>query len=670
MRALKVYDTASLAQAMFEEAAEALFLVDPEADRLIEVNPVALRLSGFTRHDLLQSQASYLFRSEERGGRQRLRQASEKSGLFHSQEGYLLRTPEPGVWVPVSLSVARLHVTLRTIVLITARDLREQRETQAQLRKKEAELSQLMASIPDCLWSAEVGSAGGWTYHYISPMAQRITGYPAAHFLAGPERWEGIVYPPDRAAWAEARSLIRQGHPRQTEYRLTRPDGSVRWVRESVAVARRDEGALRLDAVVTDVTDRRRAEEALQANHAMLRAVLEGITDAVFVKNRAGQYLMINSAGARRLGKPPDEVVGRDDAALSWAPETARQVIEDDQRILATGQTQTFESASTAGGVTLLYLTTKAPYRDADGNVAGVIGIARDITALKEAEEACRESEDRLRQIVENVEEVLWMTDAHSTRVIYVNPAYEAIWGRTCQSLYERPHSWLDGVHPDDRERVRLAVDGAAADGSFGVEYRIVRPDGAVRWVWDRGFGVRDADGRLYRWVGFAKDVTDRKRLEDQFRQAQKMEAVGRLAGGVAHDFNNLLTVITGYCELLLPALPAGGPDHGFAAEIRQAAEKAAALTRQLLAFGRKQILTPQVLDVNGLIRDTENMLRRLIREDIDLATRLEPSVGSVRADPGQIQQVLMNLVVNARDALAHGGQVTIETANVELDQV
>jgi PAS domain S-box-containing protein len=131
MHALKVYDTASLAQALFEEAADALFLVDPEADRLIDVNPVALRLSGFTRHDLFQSQASYLFRSEERGGRQRLRQASEKSGLFHSEEGYLLRTPEPGVWVPVNLSVARLDVKPRTAVLITARDLREQRETQA-----------------------------------------------------------------------------------------------------------------------------------------------------------------------------------------------------------------------------------------------------------------------------------------------------------------------------------------------------------------------------------------------------------------------------------------------------------------------------------------------------------------------------------------------------------
>ena len=180
---------------------------------------------------------------------------------------------------------------------------------------------------------------------------------------------------------------------------------------------------------------------------------------------------------------------------------------------------------------------------------------------------------------------------------------------------------------------------------------------------------VRDARGEITHFIATKQDVTERKHLEEQFRQAQKMEAVGRLAGGVAHDFNNLLTIINGYSEMLLDGLNSNDPTRGHLEEIRKAGDRAASLTRQLLAFSRQQVLAPRVLDLNTLVADVEKMLRRLIGEDIDLAIVRDSALGQVKADPGQIEQILMNLAVNARDAMPQGGKLVIETANVDLDE-
>jgi len=201
----------------------------------------------------------------------------------------------------------------------------------------------------------------------------------------------------------------------------------------------------------------------------------------------------------------------------------------------------------------------------------------------------------------------------------------------------------------------------------FEIEHRLL-VGGRVKWVSVRGEPERDADGRVVRVIGVTQDVTDRRRLEEQFRQAQKMEAVGRLAGGVAHDFNNLLTVINGYSEMLLPEHPATHPHHSALNAIRDAGERAAGLTSQLLSFSRRAIIEPRVFDPNAVVGESAKLLHRLIGEDISFATALDPTVSRVRADPGQLGQVVMNLTVNARDSMPGGGKLTIETRNVELD--
>ena len=226
----------------------------------------------------------------------------------------------------------------------------------------------------------------------------------------------------------------------------------------------------------------------------------------------------------------------------------------------------------------------------------------------------------------------------------------------------------MQALHPDDRDRVlalREAAFASPGDGQFAAEYRTIGiEDGLTRWISSWGRVYFDANGQPVRFVGVTRDITSRKTLEDQFRQAQKLENIGRLAGGIAHDFNNLLTIMNGYSDFLLEQMDAGDPLHNPLSEIRKAGGRAAELTRQLLAFSRKRVFDPKPLNLNDLISGSRNLLSRLIGEDIELVTRLAPDLGNILADGGQIYQVLMNLVVNARDAMPDGGRLTIETAS------
>lgn len=291
---------------------------------------------------------------------------------------------------------------------------------------------------------------------------------------------------------------------------------------------------------------------------------------------------------------------------------------------------------------------------------------AEDRRRRKRAEAALRESQERFQELAENIREVFWLTTPDKGQMLYVSPAYEQIWGRTCESLYQAPTRWLEAIYPEDEQRVIHAISKQIT-GGYAEEYRIVRPDGSIRWIWDRAFPIRDQSGNVYRIAGVAEDITERKLLEDQFRQAQKMEAVGRLAGGITHDFNNLLTVIMGYCQLLLGTLTPDDPTRKEVEEIRKAGDRAVSLTRQLLAFSRRQVFQPLVLDLNKHIEGVESLVRRLIGEDITLVISKAPDLGKVLVDPGQIPQIIMNLAVNARDAMPEGGQLTIETANVDF---
>jgi PAS domain S-box-containing protein len=293
--------------------------------------------------------------------------------------------------------------------------------------------------------------------------------------------------------------------------------------------------------------------------------------------------------------------------------------------------------------------------------------LQRDITARQFAEAALRESEAQFRQLAESIEDAFWLCDL-DLRIEYVSPAYATIWGRSTQSLHDHPTSWLEAIHQEDRKRVSASLSGYSA-GGWEETFRILRPDGSVRWVRSRAFPVRDETGALCRVAGISRDITEYRRLEDQFRQAQKMEAVGQLAGGVAHDFNNLLSVILSYASLALRELEPGTRLHSDIGEIYRAGERASDLTRQLLAFGRRQMLQPAVLELGRVVADMETMLRHLLGEDIELDIEARDQQSRVFADKTQVEQVVLNLAVNARDAMPGGGRLSIRVTPVNATE-
>ena len=295
--------------------------------------------------------------------------------------------------------------------------------------------------------------------------------------------------------------------------------------------------------------------------------------------------------------------------------------------------------------------------------------LGRVTERTRAADEAVRESDARFRAIFERAAVGIVIT-AFDGRVTASNSTFHDMLGYDEEELSRM--AGTDLVHPEDAAATAALARELAAGtrDHYRSERRYVRWDGEVVWGRVAGSVLRGADGRPQFEVAMVENITDQKLLEEQLRQSQKMEAVGLLAGGVAHDFNNLLTVISGSTELLLGDAAELDPSRGRLQAIRTAADQAAALARQLLAFSRKQVLQPKVLDLNIAVAETESMLRRLIGEHIELTTALDPELGVVRADPGQIGQVILNLAVNARDAMATGGRLTIETANLDLDEV
>jgi len=296
-----------------------------------------------------------------------------------------------------------------------------------------------------------------------------------------------------------------------------------------------------------------------------------------------------------------------------------------------------------------------------------------DITERKQAESALRDRERQLQHVVASSPAVLFMLRPEGGRFTgfgWMSDNIESVLGYTAAETLGSEW-WLSNVHPQDRDAILdQFVSDMRSRGYNSSEYRFRHRDGHYVWIRGEARLLRDSAGQPVEVVGSISDITERKRLEDQFRQAQKMEAVGLFAGGVAHDFNNLMTIISGYGQMLLRGLPPGDPKRDMVSQLLQAGDRAAKLTRQLLAFSRQTVLEPKVLNLNEVIRENETMLKRLIGEDVQLTTILDPGLEPVKVDPNQFVQVIMNLATNGRDAMPKGGKLTIETANVTLDEI
>jgi PAS domain S-box-containing protein len=304
------------------------------------------------------------------------------------------------------------------------------------------------------------------------------------------------------------------------------------------------------------------------------------------------------------------------------------------------------------------------------------VELRREVADRRQAEEELKNSQTQLAKAQNIAQLGSWEWDIVQNKVTWSDET-RRLYGFAEQDMGADMSHCLERVHPDDRAAVQLALNEAVRTGGpYICDHRALLPDGTVRFMHGLGEVVKDDKGKPVRIIGTTQDITEAERAEaalrrseEQLRQSQKMEAVGRLAGGVAHDFNNLLTVITGYSAMSLNAMENNNPLRKNVEEIQAAAERASSLTGQLLAFSRKQVLQPRIINLNETVSGMEKMLRRLIGEDIELSTLFDPELSHVKADPGQLEQVVLNLAVNARDAMPRGGKLTIQTSNVCLDQ-
>jgi PAS domain S-box-containing protein len=399
------------------------------------------------------------------------------------------------------------------------------------------------------------------------------------------------------------------------------------------------------------------------------RSIFENAVDGIFrATPDAVRFVSVNPVMAQMFGydSPAEMVQAVEDVTQQLGLNPARRD-EALDLLRKHGVLENFETHVRRNDGSEIWASANVrAVRDGKGEFEYLDGIVQDITERKRAEEALRESEERYRDLVENAHDIIFSHDLEG-KFTSVNRAGEQITGYTheeCLSL-----NIADTIAPEHVNRARdMRTKKLAGEKVTAYEVNLLAKDGK-RIAVEVNTKLILQDGVPVGVQGIARDVTDRKLLEDQLRQSQKMEAIGQLAGGVAHDFNNLLTAINGYSGLALQKMDDNHPLRGYLEEIKKAGDRAANLTRQLLAFGRKQILQPLLISLNDVVTDMNKMLRRLIGEDIVLTAKLDPALKKIKADPGQIEQVLVNLIVNARDAMPQGGKLTIETLGVDLDQ-
>ena len=415
-------------------------------------------------------------------------------------------------------------------------------------------------------------------------------------------------------------------------------------------------------AVRLGVTEFRQAQSAnIVRMHSL---AMEAAADGISILDSQGGHVYANSAFARMMGfEKAGAMFGK-----AW-----REIY--DPRDVALLQDQVREAFGQFGK-----WSGQVSLRRQDGTripvemtitampQGGTLCVARDITERLAAERARTETEAKYRTLIEQVAAVSYIAEVglHGTW-LYVSPQVESIFGYTAEEWLLRSDQWIRFVPEEDHPIISAAEDACMSARRFQAEYRVKRKDGRIIWVSDTAVVVPGSDDHPL-MEGIIVDITERKALENQLQQARRMEAVGRLAGGIAHDFNNLLTIIKGYVEMAANRNVRQPELRSDLQHIGDASERASTLVRQLLAFSRKQVLKPKVLDLNSIVLNLDKLLRRLLAEVVDMKTMVATDLGAVKADPSQIEQVIMNLVVNARDAMPNGGRLVIETANVELD--
>lgn len=539
---------------------------------------------------------------------------------------------------------------------VAGRDITERKRAEEELAKREAFFNSLIRNTPVGIVAIDAER----NVQMCNPAFEAIFNYREQE-IVGRRLCELVTTPELREEMTAVEQKLLRGETAHIVTRRKRCDESLVDVEVHSVPLHSDGKYTGAVVLYQDVSQRKRAEEqALR-----LARALENNSEMISMTDSEGRMVFGNRALLQATGYRKEELLGKSVEETLFSPNNPPAVREELQTSLAReGRWRGECLQRRPDGVDAPISLSISVLRDDEGRMSGVFSIAQDISER-------RRLEDRLLQLghaLQNSGEMICLSD-HTGNAVFVNQALLRASGYAEEEILGKQFNETIFSRNNPRTLADEIRNGIVREGKWSGEALQRRKNGPDMPVLLSISVLQDGEGRVTGAFAVAQDVTEQRRLEEQLRGAQKMEAVGQLAGGVAHDFNNLLMVIMGYAGDLKERLHASDPLHKKVEEIERAGERAASLTRQLLAFSRQQVLEPRVLDLNSVVEDLQGMLRRLIREDIELVTELDAELGQVKADQGQIEQVIVNLIVNARDAMPRGGRLTIQTSNVQVDE-
>ena len=641
-------DSEARYRTLMEQASDGIFVTD-QAFRILEVNSRGCEMLGYTREEMLGLVGAGILLSEDLAVQPvRIAEFMQQGSVLSERR---VRRKDGSVF---SAEINARALPDGRIVGIL-RDVSERKHAEEALRASEAKYRAILEQASDGIFLADEGMR----YTEVNPRACEMLGYGREEVLRLSVR--DILPAEDLAANPVRIEELKAGGPVLNERRMRRRDGSIFPV--EISARRLPDG--RFLGIVRDITERKRVEQALRESEERFRRVFESDMMGMIFGLERGVIADANDYFLRLVGRPRNDLLA---GRLRWdvllPPEHGARLQEAVAAAYEAGAAPPFETELIRSDGVRVPVLVGAAFLGREKKLG--VGFALDLTERQRAEQRLAESERYLDRAQKLAHVGTWDADL-ATEVSTWSEEMARIFGLPPSQHTMSFEDLIPRVHPEDRELVLAQIRRATEQRvTCRYEHRVLRPDGGVRVVEVTCEPVLDATGKPVRLIGSLQDVTERRFLEQQLREAQKLEAIGRLAGGVAHDFNNLLTVILGYAETLLAGLPADDPRHASADQIRQAARRAAALTRQLLAFGRRQVFELRVFDLNGAIAEMREILERLLGEQIEIAFSPGAGHGLVKADRGQIEQVILNLALNARDAMPRGGRLSIETRHVD----